>query len=277
MRIAGRAAVAVALAVTWALASMAGAGPAQALSAQNGASAKDIEAALGRSFRTMAKIVPASRPLQCVPFARKASGIGIRGDAWTWWRSAEGRYARGRTPEAGAVLVMKKTRRLRRGHLAVVTQVLDSRTILVDQSNWLNRGRLHLNTAVLDVSRENDWSAVRVWYTPGGRFGSGTYAVHGFVYPTHPAVRGAAFETMPLPRRRPDGGRLDGRPLDGRPLADLVYASVERIEPLGEPLGELLGAGRRTAALEAPETRPWWRRGAPSRIWLHEDPERRGR
>ena len=252
MRIAGKDVAGAALA----LALIAGAHPAQALSTQTTPSA--IEASLARSYRAAAKIVPASRPLQCVPFARQASGIQIRGDAWTWWRSAEGRYARGRTPEVGAVLVMKKTRRLRRGHLAVVKEVVDSRTILVDQANWLNRGRLHLNTAVRDVSRQNDWSAVRVWYTPGGRYGTGTYAAHGFVYPTHPAVREAAFESMPLPRRRPDG----------RILSDLIYARTDPIEHLGQ--------GRRDAAPEAPDTWNWWGI-TPVADWSTDEGDRRGR
>ena len=233
-RLAGKTLAAVVLAVI----AMAGAGPAQALSDQVVSSALATDPTLVRHLRAAAKIVPASRPLQCVPFARKASGIQIRGDAWTWWRAAKGRYARGQAPEVGAVLVMKKTRRLRRGHLAVVTQIINSRTILVDQSNWLNRGRLHLNTAVLDVSRKNDWSAVRVWYTPGGRYGSRTYAAHGFVYPSHPAVRTAAFETMPLPRRRPDG----------RHLADLAYAGTTGIERLGSGTREAAQAAHKTRA-----------------------------
>ena len=214
-----------------------GASPAHALSAQDASSA--IDAAMARHLQAAAKIVPAAQPLQCVPFARQVSGIRIHGDAWTWWRAAEGRYARGQRPEVGAVLVMKKTRRLNRGHLAVVKRVLDSRTVLVDQANWLNRGQVHLNTAVLDVSRRNDWSAVRVWYTPGGRYGSRTYAVHGFIYPTHPAVRAAGFEAMPLPRRRPDAGGPGERLLAG-----LSYASAEGIEHLGPRIVPRRAPGR---------------------------------
>ena len=156
-----------------------------------------------------ARIVPTKRPLQCVPFARKASGIQIRGDAWTWWSKANGRYARGRTPQVGAVLVMKKTRRLRRGHLAVVKRVVDERVIIVDQANWLNRGRIHLNTAVVDVSRANDWSAVRVWYTPGGRYGARTYSGNGFIYPDAAAIRVAGLNAAP---RAPEDRQATGLP-----------------------------------------------------------------
>jgi len=44
---------------------------------------------------------------QCVPFARLMSGIQIFGDAHTWWSQAAGRYQRGYTPKAGAVLCFK--------------------------------------------------------------------------------------------------------------------------------------------------------------------------
>ncbi len=123
------------------------------------------------------------RSLQCVPYARDLSAISIRGDAWTWWRSAKGRYARGHKPETGAVLVLSKTKRLRYGHLAVVAEVLNDREVLVHQANWLNRGRIHRYTPVVDVSPNNDWSSVRVWYTPGQKYGKRAYRVSGFIYP----------------------------------------------------------------------------------------------
>ncbi len=123
------------------------------------------------------------RSLQCVPYAREVSSIGIRGDAWTWWRSAQGRYERGHEPKAGAVLVLSKTKRLRFGHLAVVAEVLNDREVLVHQANWLNRGRIHRYTPVIDVSPNNDWSSVRVWYTPGQKYGKRAYKVSGFIYP----------------------------------------------------------------------------------------------
>ena len=138
------------------------------------------------SWSSQARIVEPSAPLQCVPYTRKVSKISIRGDAWTWWRSAKGRYRRGNRPTVGAVLVLKKTARLRLGHLAVVKQIIDSREILVDQANWLNRGRIYLSTPVSDVSANNDWSAVRVWYTPGRTYGTRTYRAHGFIYPERP-------------------------------------------------------------------------------------------
>ncbi len=128
------------------------------------------------------RIVNASGRLQCVPYARQQSGIQIRGDAWTWWDQAAGRYARGRRPEIGSVLVMRR-RGGSLGHVGVVTDVIDRRTIVLSHANWLNRGQIHVDTPVRDVSSAGDWSAVRVWYTPGGVYGGSTYPAYGFIYP----------------------------------------------------------------------------------------------
>lgn len=121
-------------------------------------------------------------PLQCVPYAREAAGIEIYGDAWTWWDSAAGRYARGSQPRPGAV-VQLQVKHAERGHLAYVSEVVSSREIIVDHANWLNRGKIHRHTPMVDVSPNNDWSQVRVWYTPGGHLGGSTYPVVGFIYP----------------------------------------------------------------------------------------------
>jgi surface antigen len=128
------------------------------------------------------RMVTPARPLQCVPYARAVSKVAIRGDARTWWRQAEGRYDRSRRPAVGAVLVLKPNGRSR-GHLAVVTAIRGDREIVVDHANWLNKGRIHLSTPVRDVSRAGDWSAVRVWYTPGRKYGARRYPAYGFIYP----------------------------------------------------------------------------------------------
>ncbi|WP_169816614.1 CHAP domain-containing protein [Rhodovibrio salinarum] len=122
-----------------------------------------------------------SRPLQCVPYARKASGIQIRGDAWTWWRQASGRYPRGQTPKEGALILLDTG--YKRGHLAYVSEVRGTREIVVNHANWLNHGRIHENTPVRDVSRAGDWSQVRLWYVPGNQLGASAYDVIGFIYP----------------------------------------------------------------------------------------------
>ena len=136
-------------------------------------------------FQPRPRMTAASRYLQCVPYARANSGIELRGDAWTWWRAAENRYRRGKRPRVGSVLVVRRKGRSL-GHLAVVTAVLNDREIVADHANWLNKGRLHLETPIVDVSPGNDWSAVRVWYTPGGHYGSSVYPAHGFIYPEPP-------------------------------------------------------------------------------------------
>lgn len=137
-------------------------------------------------LRQLARIITPKRPLECVPYARLHSGIKIRGNAWTWWRSAKKRYLRDSTPRAGAVLVLRRTKRLPYGHVAVVTDVRNSRQIVVDHANWLNRGRIHRNSLVVDVSKKNDWSAVRIWYTPGRTIGKRTYAAYGFIHSATP-------------------------------------------------------------------------------------------
>jgi hypothetical protein len=128
------------------------------------------------------RIVKTASRLQCVPYARSQSGIQIRGDAWSWWPSAKGKYRRGTHPYPGAVMVFSRTKRLKRGHLAFVKAVISPREIIVSQANWLNRGQIHEDVPVRDVSPNNDWSRVKVWYVPGNVLGKGRYAVSGFIY-----------------------------------------------------------------------------------------------
>ncbi len=120
----------------------------------------------------------------CVPYARAVSGIAIKGNAWTWWRNAQGLYARGAQPEVGSVMVMKKVRSMRLGHVATVSEVIDQRLIRVDHANWV-RGEIHRGALVKDVSAANDWSRVQVWYPPTDKFGTTKYPVYGFIYPRH--------------------------------------------------------------------------------------------
>lgn len=125
--------------------------------------------------------------LQCVPYARQVSGIRIYGDAHTWWGQAEGRYARGDRPKVGAVLAFKPHGNSSLGHVAAVSRVIDSRTILIRHANWSpingRRGQIEDDVKVIDVSEGNDWSAVRVWYAPLQALGGTHWPVHGFIYP----------------------------------------------------------------------------------------------
>ena len=121
---------------------------------------------------------------QCVPYVRNHSSIGIWGDAWTWWDKASGRFGRSHKPATGAVMVMVGYDGADRGHVAVVRRVLSKREIVVDHANWLNHGEVGLDNPVMDVSDDNDWSQVRVWYTPGSHYGGRVYRVAGFILPS---------------------------------------------------------------------------------------------
>ena len=127
--------------------------------------------------------------IQCVAFAKQDAGINISGNARDWWGNAAGIYDRGSTPKTGSVLSFREIGRMPLGHVAVVSGVQDSRTILIDQSHWNSRG-ITRGVIVEDVSDNNDWSAVRVQLKQGGVFGS-IYPTHGFIYPRadRPAAR----------------------------------------------------------------------------------------
>ena len=124
--------------------------------------------------------------LQCVPYAREISGIEIRGNALTWWGQAAGRYARGATPQVGAVMAFKPTRAMRIGHVAMVSQIVSDREVLISHSNWSRingrRGQIENNVRAVDVSEAGDWSKVRVWYAPLGGLGTSSYPLYGFIY-----------------------------------------------------------------------------------------------
>lgn len=123
--------------------------------------------------------------LQCVPFARENTGIELAGNAATWWNNAEGVYERGARPEVGSVLNFRANGRMRMGHVAVVSNVVDGRNIEIDHANWAGpgagRGSVTRNITVVDVSPNNDWSAVRVALGHTGDFGS-VYPTFGFIY-----------------------------------------------------------------------------------------------
>jgi surface antigen len=138
--------------------------------------------ASSRHFRSHHRHVAAApHVLQCVAFARSASDVALTGNAVNWWQNARGIYARGTAPEVGSVLNFRANSRMRLGHVAVVTQIVDSRTIQIDQSHWHANG-ISRDVSVIDVSQNNDWSAVRVAIGHRGTFGS-IYPTYGFIYP----------------------------------------------------------------------------------------------
>lgn len=125
--------------------------------------------------------------LQCVPYARQVTGIQIRGDAWTWWTQAEGHYARGSRPRVGAVMTFSPYGRMELGHVAAVSRIVDSRTVLLRHANWSpingRRGQIEDDVRAVDVSADNDWSQVRVWFAPIQNLGATAWPVQGFIYP----------------------------------------------------------------------------------------------
>ena len=156
--------------------------------------------------------------LQCVPFARNASGIALVGNAWTWWQQAAGNYERGRTPEPGSVLAFRPNGTMRLGHVAVVSRLVNGREIEIDHANWGGYpGNVARGISVIDVSSENDWTAVRV-ELPNGQFGS-VYPTHGFIYD------------------RPDRGTLVTAKTGATPQRDLNPAPYDLRPAIEQPNG----------------------------------------
>jgi len=125
---------------------------------------------------------PDSARMQCVTYARAVTGLDIRGDAWSWWGGAGGRYGRGPEPAVYSVLVLAQGVRLTHGHVAVVREVLDSRRIRVDHANWNNDERIVRDMLAVDVSAANDWTEVRFWNERAHSWGN-VYLAYGFIYP----------------------------------------------------------------------------------------------
>jgi hypothetical protein len=142
---------------------------------------RDFERAPDEAYEPTAYIANRRARLQCVPFARRETGVEIYGNANTWWRQAAGRYERAEEPSEGAVIVLRGYATARRGHVGVVREVVSSRLIIVDHANWLNGGEITRNVPVRDVSPNNDWSQVQVWHVPGRHWGGRTYNVQGFI------------------------------------------------------------------------------------------------
>ena len=142
--------------------------------------------------------IPAANAQDCVRVVRSISDFSLQGDAWMWWNRAEGRYARDHVPSDGSVLVFKRAGRMQRGHVSLVSNIIDRRTIEVDHS-WLDGRGLRRGMRVLDVSPRNDWSMVRVWHEPTAQLGMRVYPTYGFILPN-----GAKPKRMdPEPRYAP--------------------------------------------------------------------------
>ncbi|MEO5865768.1 MAG: CHAP domain-containing protein, partial [Sphingomonas sp.] len=87
---------------------------------------------------------------QCAPYARQISGIEIRGNANTWWGQAAGRYERGHAPKVGAVLAFRSSGRMRLGHVAMVSDVVNDREVLLTHANWSHPGAIERGVRAID-------------------------------------------------------------------------------------------------------------------------------
>ena len=182
--------------------------------------------------------------LQCVPYARQVSGVALFGDAHTWWGQAAGKYARGNRPKVGAVMSFKPFGNSRLGHVAAVSKVIDSRTVLIRHANWSpingRRGQIEDDVRAVDVSEANDWSAVRVWFAPIQALGTTHWPLNGFIYPEKgpdrlqaPGTVLASFEAKPARKSRIGDDFLKGIGSEDQPRK----ASGKRS---ADPIGDLI-------------------------------------
>ena len=187
--------------------------------------------------------------LQCVPYARQVSGIKIFGDAHTWWDQAAGKYARGTRPKVGAVMSFRPYGNMRLGHVAAVSRVLDSRTVLLRHANWSlidgRRGQIEDDVRAIDVSEANDWSEVRVWFDPIQGLGTTHWPLNGFIYPDKDADRLdaprlvlASADVRAARKSRIGSDFLKGIKLEHKPR-DAV-ATVRPGKRTKDPIGEII-------------------------------------
>lgn len=191
--------------------------------------------------------------LQCVPFARALTGVEIRGDAHSWWDQAEGRYERGSRPKVGAVMTFVPHGNMRLGHVAAVRRIIDKRTLLISHANWSTidgvRGHIEEDVRVIDVSEENDWSRVRVWYTPNGALGTTEWPLHGFIYPDRPRKEAEARKALaavlaitPRPASPTLAATITPRG-STNPAPNQKAAARNAIAPPTRPMGFALSSG----------------------------------
>ncbi|MFC3213952.1 CHAP domain-containing protein [Novosphingobium panipatense] len=160
--------------------------------------------------------------LECVPYARTTSGIQLYGDAWTWWTQAQGRYATGTSPRVGAVMAIKPFNNSRLGHVATVSRIIDSRTVLLSHANWSVPGQVERNVTALDVSPANDWSRVRIWYAPARGLGTTHWPVAGFIYNSKPGSRPEARERAETARLATAARASNGKGRRSDPIGAII-------------------------------------------------------
>jgi surface antigen len=176
--------------------------------------------------------------INCVAYVLSVTDFHLMGDAWAWWDAAEHVYGRGYVPAEGAVMVFSRTPRMHVGHVAVVRRIVGPREIIIDQANW-HHGRVDHGVSVIDTSDANDWSQVKVEWTPG--FHGGPFPITGFIYPSDSPLFGA---DVAVDRAHADRAHNWHQPR-------LVEASLRTTTIHGKPQskGKLILAGIPHAAL----------------------------
>lgn len=180
--------------------------------------------------------------LQCVPFAREATGVRIYGDAHTWWDQAEGRYARGSRPKVGAVMAFRPYGNSELGHVAAVSRIIDPRTVLISHANWSpidgRRGQIERNVKAVDVSEDNDWSRVRVWYAPIEGLGTTAWPLSGFIYNRAPGSEQRERPVITVAKTSAEKTRL----VNARTRNDA--AARAQLAGHSDPIGEIIRQSR---------------------------------
>ncbi len=89
--------------------------------------------------------------------------------------------------------------------VAAVSKIIDSRTVLLRHANWSpingHRGQIEDDVRAVDVSDDNDWSAVRVWFDPIQSLGGTAWPVTGFIYNEKPGRIDLKASAAKAPRR----------------------------------------------------------------------------
>ncbi|MDI3307204.1 MAG: CHAP domain-containing protein [Acetobacteraceae bacterium] len=161
--------------------------------------------------------------ISCVPYARQVTGMAVSGDGGRWWYNAAGLYARGQQPEPGSVLAFRSSSGMPRGHVAVVRRVLGPRHVLIDHANWggpgIRRGSVMHDVSVIDVSENNDWTAVRVQSGYNSSVFGRVYATYGFIYNRPEENGGTAYAS-----------RTQHRPAQLEQIAEMPAQAVQHQE-----------------------------------------------
>lgn len=141
--------------------------------------------ALFFSFVAFVGTAAANRWIWCTDYVAAELGIGLYGDAKTWWDDStftSTGYTKSSTPVVGSIVVFNSWDSNPYGHVGVVRQIVSSSEILIDHSNWHWDGSILQGVGVKKYS--GSWTQVKVKYNPGdSTYPSTPYPVRGFLVP----------------------------------------------------------------------------------------------